>query len=544
MKNSWLKWIFKRTKGAYKHLVFLIISSVIISVSSVLFAIVLKEFVDNAVSGSIDRIFRLIIASVIIVVMEGFSYVITSYSMKNIQAKTEYNLRNEMLSSIMHADYAVIEKYNSGELLNMFTNDINSVSTCVPEITNNIVGQTLQAVTASAALFYISWKMGLILFISIPVLLMLVNSISPYVQKANAELKQNEDNMISFIQERIRRIPLIKAYRYYEKPAAKFSGMQNSKSKKYIKLGLLEGLVYFSNGMMSIIIFILCIGVGSIFAIKGAYSVGALITMVQLLNYIIAPLNSISPALNNINNSFVSAERIDKIIKLEQETEASPKYQQSRIKEINIDDIGFSYGNTKIFTGLSCSFPGNKIIGIIGKSGRGKTTLLKLLLGFYRPESGSISAITEDNEVVDIRDVRSVISYVPNSDILFSDTIAENIAMGEEANILRLMNAARMANILDFIETLPDKFDTVISEYGGNLSSGQAQRIGIARAVYNESVQVILLDEPTSNLDAESVNVLKRELKNLSRDKTCIVVSHDDSLKDIFDITLDLDAVG
>lgn len=544
MKKNRLKWILKRTKGAYKYLIFLAVSSVLISVSNVLFAIVLKEFVDNAINGSIERIFQLIIASAVIVILEGISYVLTSYSMKNIQAKTEYNFRNEMISAVIHADYAGIEKYNSGEILNMFTNDINSVSTLIPEIANNIVGQALQAVTASVALFCISWKMGLILFISVPVLIILVNSISPYVQKANAELKENEDKIISFIQERTRRIPLIKAYRYYEKPVAKLSDMQNSKSKNYIKLGILEGLVYFSNGMMSVIIFLICIGVGSYFAIKGAYSVGALITMVQLLNFIIGPLNSISPALNNISNSYASAERIDKIINLEQETDAEPKNKRIKIKEINIERLSFSYGSTNVFTDFSCSIPANKIIGITGKSGRGKTTLLKLLLGFYMPDSGDISAVTEDNQILAIKDVRSVISYVPNNDILFSDTITENIVMNEEANSIRLNNVCRQANILDFIEALPDKFDTVISEYGGNLSSGQAQRIGIARAIYNEGTQIILLDEPTSNLDAESVNALKRELKNLSKEKTCIVVSHDDSLMDIFDMILDLDAAG
>jgi len=544
MKRNWIIWIVKRIKGSYKFMVLLIISSIIISATNVLFAVVLKSFIDNAISRSPGKIFSLIVFAIILMLLDGFSYVLSSYSVKKIQAQTECNLRNEMFSAIIHSEYAGIEKYNSGELMNLFTNDINSISVCIPEITHNIIGQVLQAVIASVTLFILSWKMGLILFISIPVLLILVNSISPYIQKANAELKENEDSIISFVQEKLRRLPLIKAYSYYVKPSDKLSSMQDSKTKKYAKLGLVEGVVYFSNNIMGSVIFLICLGVGSYFAIRGDYSVGTMLTMVQLLNYIIAPLNTISPAMNNINNSFVSAERVERIFGLEQETDVSSKYNNAKIKEINITNLNFSYGNTKVFDDFCFIFPSNKIIGIIGKSGRGKTTLLKLLLGFYLPDSGNISAITEDNEILDIRDVRSIISYVPNSDLLFSDTIAENIVMNEEVNGLRLRNVSAQANILDFIETLPDRFDTLISEYGGNLSSGQAQRIGIARAIYRESIQVILLDEPTSNLDAESVNVLKRELKNLSMDKTCIVVSHDNTLKDIFDITLNLDEIG
>jgi len=543
MKGKWIKWIFKRIKGAYKHLVLLVFSSVLLSIVNILLALILKGFIDSAVSGTAEKVFRLIVYAVIVVLLEGFSYVLSSYSKKNIQARTEYNLRSEMFSAVIRADYADTEKYSSGELINMFSNDINAVSTCIPEITYNIAGQLLQAVSAGVVLFIISWKMGLILFITIPFLMLLISSISPYIQKANAELKENEDYIISYVQERLRRIPLIKAYRYYEKPMRKFNAMQKDKTKKYTKLGIIEGLVFFSNNIIGSVMFLICLGVGSIFAIKGSYSVGAMITMVQLLNYIILPINTLPPAINSINNSLVSAERISNIINLAQEANALPE-RNVKIKEIVIDNLGFSYGSNKIFTGLSCRFPGNKIVGIIGKSGRGKTTLLKLLLGFYAPDSGNISVVTEDDQTLDIRDVKALISYVPNSDILFSDTIAENIAMSEEANLSRLTDVSSQANILGFIESLPGKFETVISEYGGNLSSGQAQRIGIARAIYRESVQVILLDEPTANLDSESVNVLKRELKNLSRDKMCIVVSHDSNLKDIFDVTLNLDDTG
>ena len=544
MKGIWLKWIFKRIKGSYRYLVILIFSALLLSVTNILFAAVLKEFVDNAIEGTVEKIFVLFIYSVVIMLLTGLSYVLSSYSSKKIQAGTEYNLRNEMLSAILHADYAGVEKYGSGELMNMFTGDISAVSTCIPNITYNVIGQVLQAVFAGAALFFLSWKMGLILFVSIPVLLILVNSLSPNIQKINAQIKENEDGIMSFIQERFRRIPLIKAYRYYKKPLAKFSSMQKNKTRKYTKLGLWEGLVYFANNVMSSVIFLICLGVGSYFAIKGAYSVGAMLTMVQLLNYIITPLNMVPPAINNINNSFVSAERLDKVISLEKESDTDLVTRNVRIKEIHIDNLSFSYGEKRYSAISASSFPGNRIIGIVGKSGRGKTTLLKLLLGFYMPDSGSISVITEDNQTYNIRDVRSVLSYVPNSDILFSDTIAENIAMNEEADSSRLADVSAQANILGFIETLPDKFNAVISEYGGNLSSGQAQRIGIARAIYNESAQVILLDEPTANLDDESVNVLKRELKNLSRNKMCIVVSHDHSLKDVFDMTLNLDETG
>lgn len=158
MKGKWIKWIFKRIKGAYKHLVLLVFSSVLLSIVNILFALILKGFIDSAVSGTAEKVFRLIVYAVIVVLLEGFSYVLSSYSKKNIQARTEYNLRSEMFSAVIRADYADTEKYSSGELINMFSNDINAVSTCIPEITYNIAGQLLQAVSAGVVLFIISWK--------------------------------------------------------------------------------------------------------------------------------------------------------------------------------------------------------------------------------------------------------------------------------------------------------------------------------------------------------------------------------------------------
>ena len=164
------------------------------------------------------------------------------------------------------------------------------------------------------------------------------------------------------------------------------------------------------------------------------------------------------------------------------------------------------------------------VTGIAGKSGSGKSTLLKLLIGLYNPQAGKVSLKHKKGAVADIM---PQVAYVPPADYLFSGTVTENIIMSEmKARMEEMRQAAAGANILDFIETLPEGFETPIGESGGTVSSGQAQRLAIARAIYKQS-PVVVFDEPTANLDAESAEKFKQAARQIARDKICIIVTHD-----------------
>lgn len=437
----------------------------------------------------------------------------------------------------MYSSMHEIKRKNTGEFLNILTSDVQSVCSYYPQLIKNLFGNITAAVFASVALYFISWKMGLILFVSIPILILIINIISPLVQKANIDYKTCEDLIVSYLQERLRKIELIKSYFYQDKCIEKLSDMQNSKLKRFTKLGALEGLSAFSNNLMSALIFLICLGIGSYFVMKGDFTVGSLLVIVQLLNYITWPINNISATINLMNNSITSAERIFKIMNFSDE-ELSEMNKEININSLTIDGVWFSYDEKSVLKNFTYTFRKNKIVGVIGKSGQGKTTLLKLIVGIYMPNKGKIWATTNDNNTVDLAEIRNLISYVPSEEILFSDTISENICMSNERNDNRLTICSQKANILGFINQQVNSFDTIISEDGNTFSSGQVQRLGIARALYNENVQIIIFDEPTSNLDKESTKLFKDELRKLSHNKICIVVSHDNNIYDCFDETI------
>lgn len=206
-----------------------------------------------------------------------------------------------------------------------------------------------------------------------------------------------------------------------------------------------------------------------------------------------------------------------------------------KAKELVAENLGFSYTTQEnILNGISLSFRKGEVTGIVGKSGSGKSTLLKLLMGLYSPTSGIVTLECE-TETISGEDIISQVAYVPSGDYLFSGTIAENIVMADkEQRQEKMSEAAVCANIFDYIQSLPDGFETVLGECGNTVSSGQAQRIAIARAIYKES-GIFVFDEPTANLDQVSIGMFQSTVRKLAEDNICIIVTHDTSTVEICD---------
>jgi len=303
-----------------------------------------------------------------------------------------------------------------------------------------------------------------------------------------------------------------------------------------MKVGKWEGLTVFSGQLMGFSMFLVALGVGAYFVMRGETTFGNLIAIVQLLNYIVMPVAGIAAAIAQIGQAKASAGRIGSIIELPTDKEVSAIEPVDAV-ELIVENVKFSYDKEEenaVLESINAVFPKGKVTGLAGKSGSGKSTLLKLVIGLYAPSQGRVT-LRHTFGVLEGEDVITQVAYVPPVDYLFSGTVAENIIMSEaEPRIEDMRVAAFGANILDFIESLPDRFDTIIGESGGTVSSGQAQRIAIARAIYKRS-PIVVFDEPTANLDADSIEKFHSAVKALAKDKICIVVTHDASTMTVCD---------
>ena len=238
------------------------------------------------------------------------------------------------------------------------------------------------------------------------------------------------------------------------------------------------------------------------------------------------PFIALSNLSNNLLQTLSSGRRVLGLLEEEPQVEENISENIAKYEDINIDDVDFAYDSKQIFKNANMNFEKNKIIGILGKSGSGKSTMLKLIMRFWDVNKGKINIGNEDIKELNTKSLRNIQSYVTQETILFQGTIAENIRIAREnASMEEIIEASKKASIHEFIDKLPDKYDTPIGEAINQLSAGEKQRISMARAFLHDA-PVLLLDEPTSNLDSLNEAVILKTIKQESLNKTVILVSH------------------
>jgi len=539
-----LGWIFEQTKGTRSYLALFTIIVIVATALEVSFAFFLKIFIDIAMGESTASLLSVGLISLAVLALCGLFLMLGSVVSKYIYGKTERGLRAGLLNTIFTRRMVDISKQHTGELMTKLTVDVQAVSDCFPNIVRNFIGGAASLLIAVVSMFLLDWRLALILLILTPLLMLVLGVLTPYIAKVSAVDKENDESNRSMMQEYLSRIMLIKTYFMQSKTVGIVKDNYSSKLRSGMKLGMWEGLTMFSGMLMGFSMFLVAIGVGAYFVMQGQTTFGNLVAIVQLLNYVVSPVAKFAETISLVSQSKASAERIGTIIDLPADADLI-KAPSIKADELIAEDISFSYDMedeeaSTVFEDIHVSFDKGLVSGLVGKSGSGKSTLLKLLIGLYEPDQGSIS-LKHIEGILSGDEIMPQVAYVPPVDYLFSGTVADNIVMSEENPCLDEMEkAASDANILDFIQSLPEGFDTVIGESGGTFSSGQAQRIAIARAIYKKS-PILVFDEPTANLDVDSIEKFQSVIKHLAKEKICIVVTHDESTMNICDKVYILD---
>ncbi|MCM1183382.1 MAG: ABC transporter ATP-binding protein/permease [Roseburia sp.] len=524
MKQNYnLTWLYAQTKGNRRYLVSLALSGILMAVVNMGVATILKSFVDIATGDSATTLSANIIAAIGLLLMEGVLCLVIAMSFRVSCAKIARKIRLELADRLYHSSLPEMQEHHTGEYMTNLTEDVEKVSACFPTLMRSIVSNGLSAVLAILYLFWLNWKLALLLLICIPLLIFCIAIFSPIVQKTSRTDKENEERIRVCLQEMIEKIALFKIGFMWKKLECKASGLMEEKVKSSRRLGAAEGGSSFLNNIMGTAMFLIAMGGGAYFVMRGELLVGAMIAVIQLSNYIIWPFTAIGEIISNVNQAIVSAGRLDRVYALTQEPEQET-FSQKTVSRLRLRGVSFCYKDNRILEGIDAEFEKRQIVGIVGESGGGKSTLLKVLSGLYHPEAGTLSVDFADGTVGE--DVRPYVGLVPPADLVFSDTIGANICMTMEADRKRLADCAELANIGRYIEGLERQYDTEIGNGKIALSSGQEQRIGIARALYQKA-EILLFDEPTANLDAESIAVFLDTLDRIAPERICIVVTHD-----------------
>lgn len=537
MKNnqSTNKWVYNKAKPFIPWIIFISCLNLIASLAYIFLAKLSQQILDTAGKTAIHTF---LLASIMLfgliflhIVIEAFVSVILT----NISTKMNIRLKNYMFTSLMKKKYVNIANYHSGDLLNRFSSDIEVVVNGSVMLVPSIVSMLTKIIAGITAIcvqnYYFAFAVLGIGFV-FPLIGRLLSKKYKHLHK---EVQHTEGVTRSFLQESFANIIVVKTLGGEKPFLLKLNELLESNRKLRIKKSIFSVIIsaslflLFSLGYYGILVW------GATQIAIEAMSIGTLIYFLQLISILRAPLQNISGVIPKYYSMLASAERLIELETLENEA-INSHGGIIGFNNIVANNLTFAYTNEIVLKNNNFSIQKGTITAITGRSGSGKSTLFKLLLGLFPATSGSIGF---DGNVQIKENTRHMFSYVPQGNMLISGTIRDNISLCDKSvTDEEIIKAAKTAVIYDFISSLPNGFDTVISERGQGLSEGQVQRIAIARALLFNA-PIILLDEATSALDEVTESQLLNNIKTLT-DKTILFITHRNTSLNVCDNVLNL----
>lgn len=542
MKNqNSLKWIIKNSKGEIPKIVILSISNILLALVATVLALVSKLAIDSAQraatassNGEFLHYRNLIIFNCILILVVITSRlllrVFTQSLTIRVQAKMEMKMRGRLFYSIMMKDYGKINKYHSGELMNRITSDVKIVTEGIISIVPDALYFLTQFVGAFVVLIIFDWKFTMLFIAAGIVMSVIAVFFRGKLKNLSKQVQETDGKVRSFFQEAIESMLVVKTFGLEKQFDKKGNILQRTNYEVKMRR---RKITIFANAGFSFIFnsgYLFALGWCAIKVSMKAMTYGTLTAVLQLISQIQTPFVSITKMFPQYYAVLASAERIREIENITNEESTYEKIDvkqtYDKLESIRFNNIKFNYGRETVIEHGDAMLNKGDFVAIRGISGIGKSTLMKMLLGVFKPQQGTIDICLENGKTIQASpDTRCMFSYVPQGNYLFSGTIRENILMiNPNASDEEVSQALKLSEIEDFIENLPDGLDTVIGEKGLGISEGQAQRLAIARALISNA-PIILLDEATSALDKNTEEKVLDNIKKLNK-KTCIIITH------------------
>ena len=531
-----LKLILKRLFSEYikKHIkrifVALILSLVVAGSTSgiawLLDPAVKKIFIDQ------DKTLAWLIPIVIIFAFasKGLSLYFARINIIKVGEEVSGELQKKVAYNILHSDIQTLEGRHSGKYISNVMFDAIRIQNLVSNGVLNLMKDSFSLVALVSLMFYQNWKLAMFAILMMPLAGGLAKRLGRRVGKVANQAGEVSGRLTTFLSEIFQGSKIIRIYQKENQEIKKAENIINELVGKNIKI---KSVQIRATPIMEILTGIMIAGFifysGNLIA-AGELTVNSFFSFLAAMMLAYQPIRSLATINMIAYEGGVSFNRIAKIIDEPIRVTNNKNLPDLIIKKsnINFDDVSFSYatGNSKAIKNITLSINGGSMAALVGHSGAGKSTILNLLPRFYDPQLGSIRIDNQNITKVNLDSLRRNISLVSQDIILFDDTIKNNIAYANKsASEEKIKKACKFAAADEFIDKLPHKFDTLIGENGTRLSGGQKQRISIARAILKES-PIILLDEATSSLDADSEEIVQNAILNLTKNKTTLVIAH------------------
>lgn len=458
-----------------------------------------------------------------------FSY-LAAFIISSVRSRMLRNIRNMLFKKYISLPLSYINTHRKGDLISRISNDIIEYDENVLKSIISFLSAIITVILYFLVLLYIDYKLTLVVLIVFPIVSAFISLISRSLRSSSKHLQQKNSNLVSIIEQTISGLRIIKAHTAIEMMNERFVHFNASFTRLrngiYRKVDLASPMSeFFGNTML---IGLLLFGSSRVISYSPTLSPEIFIVYLVLFTLIIKPAKDIPTAFFNLKKGKASIERIVEILEIENKIKEpnNPIPFPNFDKGIIFNNVSFAYLDKLVLKNINIVFEKGKTTAIVGSSGSGKSTLIDLIPKFYQPTEGEILFDNINSCDILSNQIRNQISIVTQDTILFNDTVINNITFGfENYTLEQVKNAAKIANAHQFIESLPDGYNTIIGDRGSNLSGGQRQRLSIARAILKNS-EILILDEATSALDTENERLVQDAISKITIGKTSIIIAH------------------
>jgi len=516
-------------KPYWIKLAFSMIFMLFVSLLTAAQAFLVKPALDDVfLKKDMRMLFLLPVAIIVLFLLKGIFDYGQAYLMNFVGLRVVADMREKLYNHLQNLSLSFFTKTPTGILISRITNDVNLLQGAVSNAFTGLVKDAFTIMGLVGVVFYRNWKLAIIAFIIFPIVVFPIKEFGKRLRKFSRKGQQRMGSITTFLHETITGNRIVKAFNMEEYEKRRFAEENERFFQIILKRVRIRALSHPLMELIGGLGVALIIWVGGYSVVRGELTPGTFFSFMAALFMLYAPVRDLSKVNLEIQEGMAAAVRVFELL----DTPLDIKEVEGALslpaisKGIDFQNVGFKYGSDAVLKEITLHVKVGEVIALVGMSGAGKTSLVNLLPRFYDVDDGQILIDGVDVRKVTLKSLRDQIGLVTQQTILFNDTVRNNIAYGNmKSSEEEIIEAAKAANAHDFIERLPQAFDTVIGEQGVKLSGGERQRLSIARALL-KNAPILILDEATSSLDSDSETEVQRALERLMKGRTVFVIAH------------------
>lgn len=537
-----MPWLLRTVRRWIPALLLLVVCNVAAAVFSVIYSLGYREVVDSATGGNLQAFVRACISQGALVLSILVVNVLIHHLKEQLQAIMDRDIKKKMLQNLLRGEFAQVSRYHTGDLLSLMNHDVQVMLTSILTLLPSIATMFTKLVVALWVLISLEPKVAYVVVFGGIFIVVVTGVIRRNLKSLNKKASKAQGKVSGFIQETLEKLLMVQAMDISDVMEDRADQLLDERYQVHRKR---KNISVISGACMSVLAYGSAFG-ALVFCANGIFhgtmTFGTLTAISQLIAHVRGPFTNMSGIMPQYAALTASAERLMELDRVCDTTPVERKDAEALYESmtaIEATELTFAYDRDLVFDHASFRLPKGSFGVIVGHSGIGKSTLLKLLLGIFPPKSGSLHIAGEQGDVAFDRTTRKLFAYVPQGNLLLSGTLRDNLTVTNRDATQEQIDRALYVSAMDaYLPTLPDGLDTVVGENALGLSEGQAQRLSIARAILSNA-PILLLDEATSALDDETEKVVLQRIRQLPG-KTCIAVTHRSAAMDVADWALEM----